>query len=79
MYHVSQCRNLIDRAIGEFGKIDILILNAGISAHFLFEEVEDLGVFRKLMDVNFFGYLYPTRYALQSILKFNRYALKHLK
>lgn len=44
-----------------FGKIDILILNAGIAAHFLFEEIQDLGVFKKLMDVNFYGYLYPTK------------------
>ncbi len=45
-----------------FGGIDILILNAGVSAHFLFEEVEDTEIFKKLMDINFFGYLYPTRY-----------------
>jgi NAD(P)-dependent dehydrogenase (short-subunit alcohol dehydrogenase family) len=53
---------LIDTAVDHFGRIDILILNAGVSAHFLFEEVQDVDVFKRLMDINFFGYLYPTRY-----------------
>ncbi len=47
----------------------MLILNAGISAHFLFEEIEDLEVFKKLMAVNFFGCLYPTKYALPYLKK----------
>jgi len=47
-----------------FGQIDVLILNAGISAHFLFEDIENMEVFKKLMEVNFFGCVYPTRYAL---------------
>lgn len=54
-------RNLIDSAIQNFGKIDILILNAGISAHFKFEDVNDLEVFKSLMDTNYFGYVYPTK------------------
>jgi len=45
-------------------KIDIMILNAGISAHFKFDEIKDLTVFKQLMDTNFFGYLYPTKFAL---------------
>ena len=44
-----------------FGQIDIMILNAGVSAHFLFEEIEDVSVFKQMMEINFFGYLYPTR------------------
>jgi short-subunit dehydrogenase len=42
----------------------MLILNAGISAHALFEEVPDMQVFHQLMNTNFFGYVYPTKYAL---------------
>jgi NAD(P)-dependent dehydrogenase (short-subunit alcohol dehydrogenase family) len=38
-------RKLVDVAVENFGGIDILILNAGISAHVKFEEIEDLGVF----------------------------------
>lgn len=47
-----------------FKRLDILVLNAGISAHSLFEEMEDMSVFHELMNTNFFGYVYPTRYAL---------------
>ena len=54
-------RNLIDQAILHFGPIDILVLNAGVSSRFLFEDNEDLSVFKKMIDINFFGYLYPTK------------------
>jgi len=53
---------LIDTAIEHFGTIDVLILNAGVSAHAMFDEIEDMSIFRSLMNTNFFGYLYPTKY-----------------
>jgi len=61
------CKNLIDRAIEEFGRIDILINNAGISMRALLENV-DLQVIRKVMDVNFWGTVYCTKYALPYLL-----------
>lgn len=42
----------------------MLILNAGISAHSKFEDLKDLSSFKELMNTNFYGYLYPTRYNL---------------
>lgn len=64
----KDCRHLIEQAIGRFGKIDVLINNAGISMRALFEEV-DLDVIRKLMDVNFWGTVYCTKYALPHLLQ----------
>ncbi|HKI87528.1 MAG TPA: SDR family NAD(P)-dependent oxidoreductase, partial [Draconibacterium sp.] len=64
----SDCENLIDKAIEKFGRIDILINNAGISMRALFENV-DLEVLRRVMDVNFWGTVYCTKYALPYILK----------
>jgi dehydrogenase/reductase SDR family protein 7B len=55
-------------AVRLYGTIDILINNAGISMRALFSEV-DLEVVRKVMDTNFFGVLYATRYCLPEILK----------
>lgn len=64
----NDCKNLILQAIEAFGRIDILINNAGISMRALFEEL-NLDVIRKLMDVNFWGTVYCTKYALPHLLK----------
>jgi dehydrogenase/reductase SDR family protein 7B len=55
-------------AIEQFGTIDILINNAGISMRALFDEV-DLEVVKKVMDINFYGVLYATKYCLGEIKK----------
>ena len=54
--------------INHFGTIDILINNAGISMRALFEEVE-LDVIRRVMDINFYGAIYATKYCLPEIIK----------
>ncbi|WP_163713680.1 SDR family oxidoreductase [Mangrovibacterium lignilyticum] len=64
----EDCRELIEIAISKFGKIDILINNAGISMRANFEDV-DLSVLQKLMDVNFWGTVYCSKYALPHLLK----------
>ncbi|MDX9928439.1 MAG: SDR family oxidoreductase [Bacteroidales bacterium] len=63
----EQCRNLIERTVETFGTIDILINNAGLSMRALFSEV-DISVLRRLMDVNFWGAVYCTRYALPYLI-----------
>jgi len=62
------CKNLIDKAIEHFGKIDILINNAGISMRAMFRDT-DLDVIRQLMDVNYWGTVQCTKYALPYVLK----------
>lgn len=64
----EDCKNLIDQAVNKFGKIDILINNAGISMRAIFEDVE-LDVLHRLMNVNYWGTVYCTKYALPHILK----------
>ena len=64
----DDCRNLIDETVKHFGQIDILINNAGISMRALFEEV-DTKVIRQLMDVNFYGTVYCSKFALPHLLK----------
>ncbi|MCK3685283.1 SDR family oxidoreductase [Maribellus sp. YY47] len=64
----EDCKNLIDQAVAKFGKIDILINNAGISMRAIFEDVE-LDVLHRLMNVNYWGTVYCTKYALPHILK----------
>ena len=64
----EDCKVLVDKAIERFGKIDILVNNAGISMRAAFADL-DLEVFKKVMDVNFWGAVYCTRYAIKSILE----------
>lgn len=60
----EQCQQLIAAAVGRFGTIDILINNAGRSAHALFEDVADLGWYEDLMRVNLWGSVWCTQAAL---------------
>jgi len=64
----DDCRKLIEMSVKHFGDIDILINNAGISMRALFVDLH-LDVIRKLMDVNFWGTVYCSHYALPYILK----------
>lgn len=57
------CKALMDRTVELYGGIDILICNAGLSMRALFDDV-DLAVLHRLMDVNFWGTVYCTKYAL---------------
>jgi len=59
---------MVQTAIDLYGRIDVLVNNAGISMRALFEEL-DLEVFKKVMNVNFFGTVYATKYALPHILE----------
>ncbi|GAA0878643.1 SDR family oxidoreductase [Algoriphagus jejuensis] len=61
-------RRMADEALKAFGRIDILINNAGISMRALFQEL-DLEVFKKVMDTNFWGTIYATKYCLPAIIE----------
>jgi short-subunit dehydrogenase len=64
----DDCRKLIEQAVEKFGRIDVLINNAGISMRALFHNV-DLKVLHQVMDVNFWGTVYCTKFALPWLLK----------
>lgn len=64
----DDCRKFIDSAIKTFGTIDILINNAGVSMRALFKDVE-LETLRTLMDINFWGTVYCTKFSLNEIIK----------
>jgi short-subunit dehydrogenase len=64
----EDCEQLIKQALVTFGKIDVLINNAGLSMRALFNDL-DLSVIKNLMDVNFWGTVYCTKYALPEIIK----------
>jgi len=66
--NIDDCKNLIDKTVEKYGKIDVLINNAGISMRAVFEDL-DLFVIKELMDTNFYGAVYCTKFALPYLLK----------
>lgn len=62
------CKELIEQTVSAFGHIDVLINNAGISMRAIFADM-DLNVLRKVMDVNFWGTVYCSKYALPYLLQ----------
>ncbi|HSU26956.1 MAG TPA: SDR family oxidoreductase [Chitinophagaceae bacterium] len=64
----NDCHRLMEITVKDFGGIDVLINNAGVSMHALVKEA-NIDVIKKVMNINFFGTVYCTRYALESIIE----------
>jgi short-subunit dehydrogenase len=62
----ADCKSFIEATIAKWGRVDVLINNAGISMRALFEDT-DLSVIRELMDINFWGTVYCTKFAVSYI------------
>ncbi|GIU15667.1 SDR family oxidoreductase [Shewanella sp. MBTL60-007] len=60
----AQCQGLIQACIAEFGQLDILVNNAGMTMWSRFDELEDLTVLSKIMQVNYLGSAYLTHAAI---------------
>lgn len=61
------CKTLVDFVVKQYGRIDILINNAGVSMRAEFEDLS-LEVAAQVMAVNFFGAVYMTKWALPYII-----------
>ncbi len=64
----SDCKQLVAQAIKIYGKLDVLINNAGISMRALFNETS-LETLHKVMDTNFWGAVYCAKFALPYLIK----------
>jgi len=60
----AQCKALVERTIEAFGGLDMLINNAGLAVVARLEDYSNLDLFKHTMDVNFYGAVYCTYYAL---------------
>ena len=64
----EDCRRLVEETVRRWGHIDILVNNAGLSMRAMFKDL-DLKVIGRLMDVNVWGTVYCTKYALPYLLE----------
>lgn len=64
----EHCRNLVNETVKVFYGIDVLVNNAGISMRAMFNDC-DIAVIKQVMDINFWGSVYCTKYALPYLLK----------
>lgn len=63
----SDCKDAVGKIMDHFGGIDILVNNAGITQRGAFVDTQT-SVFRKVMEVNFFGALHCTQAAMNSLI-----------
>ncbi|MFP4477361.1 MAG: SDR family oxidoreductase [Desulfatibacillaceae bacterium] len=64
----AACRKCVGDARRDFGSLDVLVNNAGITHRSAFADTET-AVYRKVMDVNFFGSLYCAKAAMPHLLE----------
>ena len=59
----DDCRLLVEHAIEAYGRIDILVANAGVSMHARFTQIEDFSTFERLFRINAMGTIWCVRHA----------------
>ncbi|KAK3033360.1 hypothetical protein RJ639_034410 [Escallonia herrerae] len=67
--NVNDCKRFVDETINHFGRLDHLVNNAGINSICSVEDADDIKKFVPVMDVNFWGCVYPTYYAIPYLKK----------
>ncbi|KAG0462881.1 hypothetical protein HPP92_021357 [Vanilla planifolia] len=60
----SECKRVIEEAVARFAQLDHLVINAGLLSSCLFEEITNISAFKQVLDVNFWGAVYTTYYAI---------------
>ena len=65
----TQCADLIQGTVENYGRIDMLVNNAGITMWANFEDVRDISFYEQIMRVNYLGSVYCTYYALPLLKK----------
>ena len=53
--NLDSCKNMLNESVSAFGKVDSLILNAGISMWARFDRITDISLFRNINEINYQG------------------------
>ncbi|XP_024017918.1 11-beta-hydroxysteroid dehydrogenase 1B isoform X2 [Morus notabilis] len=68
---VEDCKRLVDETVNHFGQLDYLINNAGALQAILIEDFTEFSKIRSIMDINFWGSVYCTQFAIPHLRKGN--------
>ncbi|PON95731.1 Short-chain dehydrogenase/reductase [Trema orientale] len=60
----EDCRRFVNETINYYGRLDHLVNNAGVAPVCMFVESPDITKFVSAMDINFWGSVYPTYFAI---------------
>ncbi|KAH9319027.1 hypothetical protein KI387_020796 [Taxus chinensis] len=63
----EDCRKIVDFTISSFGRLNVLVNNAGTAGGSLFEEYENISKYKRIMDVDFWGHVYTTQCAYEHL------------
>lgn len=66
-----QCKTLVEKTMAVFGRLDMLVNNAGLAVIARLEDYSNLNLFKQTMNVNFYGAVYCTYYALPFLKQSN--------
>ncbi|XP_031247729.1 11-beta-hydroxysteroid dehydrogenase-like 4A [Pistacia vera] len=66
---IQDCKRFVDIAINHFGRLDHLVNNAGVARGRLFKNVHCISDFTPTMDINFWGTVYDTHFAIPHLRK----------
>jgi len=58
------CQAIVSGAVVAFGRLDVLVNNAGATMWARFEDIDDMSILKRIMDVNYMGAVYCTKHAL---------------
>lgn len=66
---IEDCKKFVDESSNHFGHLDYLVNNAGIAPRSMVKDCEDFSSFVPVMDINFWGSVYCTQYAIPHLKK----------
>lgn len=64
----TEVKNMIDFVLGKYGRIDVLVNNAGIAEEKLFTDITDED-FDRMMKVNLYSVFYTSREAIKTMIR----------